>query len=185
MTCIVGLVHEGGVYIGGDAAGVDGADLRVRSDKKVYLNGEYAIGFAGSFRQGQLIHYKLAAPPVQADVELSQFMVTTFVDAVRSCLIEGGVADLQGGEMNRGTLIVGVRGRLFTIECDYNVGEEPGGFTAIGCGAPVALGVLFALRHSADVDPVTKVRTALEAAERFSAGVRGPFIVTKTAARRE
>ena len=35
MTCIVGLVHEGVVYIGGDSAGVGGMSLTVRADEKV------------------------------------------------------------------------------------------------------------------------------------------------------
>ena len=35
MTCIVGLVHEGVVYIGGDSAGVGGLSLTVRADEKV------------------------------------------------------------------------------------------------------------------------------------------------------
>ena len=39
MTCIVGLVHEGVVYIGGDSAGVGGMSLTVRADEKVFQNG--------------------------------------------------------------------------------------------------------------------------------------------------
>jgi hypothetical protein len=35
MTCIVGLVDNGTVYIGGDSAALFGWDLCIRSDKKV------------------------------------------------------------------------------------------------------------------------------------------------------
>ena len=37
MTCIVGLVHEGVVYIGGDSAGVAGLSLTVRGLAVVLL----------------------------------------------------------------------------------------------------------------------------------------------------
>ena len=43
MTCIVGLVHEGVVYIGGDSAGVGGMSLTVRADEKVFRNGEFLM----------------------------------------------------------------------------------------------------------------------------------------------
>ncbi len=39
MTCIVGLVDNGKVYIGGDSAGCAGYDVRIREDQKVFRNG--------------------------------------------------------------------------------------------------------------------------------------------------
>ena len=62
MTCIVGLVHEGVVYIGGDSAGVAGLSLVVRADEKVLRNGDFLMGFTTSFRMGQLLRYKLDPP---------------------------------------------------------------------------------------------------------------------------
>ena len=44
MTCIVGLVHEGVVYIGGDSAGVAGLSLTVRADEKVFRNSDFFDG---------------------------------------------------------------------------------------------------------------------------------------------
>ena len=41
MTCIVGLVEKGNVYIGGDSAGVGGYSLTVRADRKVFRNGDF------------------------------------------------------------------------------------------------------------------------------------------------
>jgi hypothetical protein len=50
MTCIVGLVDGGRVWLGGDSAGVSGWDLTVRADRKVFRNGPYVMGFTTSFR---------------------------------------------------------------------------------------------------------------------------------------
>ncbi|MEO3924086.1 hypothetical protein ABGB07_09550 [Micromonosporaceae bacterium B7E4] len=50
----------------------------------------------------------------------------------------------------------------------------------MGCGSEIALGALFATARTS-MSPKRRVTVALEAAERFSAGVRGPFLVEKSA----
>ena len=50
MTCIVGLLHNKTIYIGGDSAGSNSSDLRVRKDTKVFENGPFLMGFTTSFR---------------------------------------------------------------------------------------------------------------------------------------
>jgi hypothetical protein len=45
----------------------------------------------------------------------------------------------------------------------------------VGVGDEIALGALFATAQSR-MAPQRRVETALRAAERFSAGVRGPFV---------
>ena len=60
MTCIVGLVHNGIVYIGGDSAAItiDGVQF-LRSDPKVFIKEDFLIGFTSSYRMGQLIRFNL------------------------------------------------------------------------------------------------------------------------------
>ena len=101
-------------------------------------------------------------------------MATTFVDAVRERLKAGGWATKSNEQEHGGTFLVGVRGRLFEIGPDYQVGESMDGFSAVGCGDQVAHGALFASRGRPAMD---RVVTALAAAERFSAGVRRPFAI--------
>ena len=72
-----------------------------------------------------------------------------------------------------GTFIIGVRGRIFIVESDYQVIEPAARFAAVGSGAPYALGSLATSKGS----PVARVRQALAVAERFCAGVRAPFHV--------
>lgn len=179
MTCIVGLADCGSVYIGGDSAGVAGLDLTVRSDSKVFRSGEYVFGFTSSFRMGQLLRYKLAAPPPPDD-DVHRFMATVFVDMVRECLKAGGYARKSNEEESAGCFLVGVRGRLFEIASDYQVGENLDGYAAVGCGSQVALGAMYAAPLVAT--PYHRIKTALEAAERFSAGVRAPFAIVRTEA---
>lgn len=174
LTCIVGLVDEGTVYIGGDSAGVAGMELKVRADQKVFANGPIVMGFTDSFRMGQLLRYAFQCPPQLPSKAIEEYMVMDFVDAVRECLKEGGFAKEESGQESGGTFLVGYRGRLFEVSGDYQVGEALDGFSAVGSGAQVALGALYATRGR---EPEERLLTALEAAERYNAGVRGPFVI--------
>lgn len=176
MTCIVGLVAEDGtVWMGGDSAGVAGWDLVVRADQKVFTCDRFAFGFTTSFRMGQLLRYALTIPERHADEDLYGWLTTTFVDAVRECLSAGGFSKKKDGVETGGTFLVGYAGRLFTVEDNFQVGESVHGFTAVGCGESFALGYLW----DREGKPEALVRGALEAAEQFSAAVRGPFHIVK------
>lgn len=174
MTCIVGLIENGRVWMGGDSAGVSGLDITVRADPKVFRNGHFLIGFTSSFRMGQLLAYKLKVPAMEPGEDVFRYMVTTVVDAVRECLKEGGYAQRSNDAETGGSFLVGFRGRLFSIQSDYQVCESSRGFHAIGCGADYALG---SLASTAGQPGEERIRRALEIAELFSGGVRAPFRV--------
>jgi hypothetical protein len=174
VTAVVGLTHDRRTYIGADSAGIDdGWALVVRADAKVFRNGPYLFGFTSSFRMGQLLRWSLSPPAPTGDLE--RFMATTFVDAIRACLRDGGWARKDNEQESGGTFLVGTGGRLFRIEGDYQVGEPVDGYDAVGCGGAIALGALHATA-GLGLPPKTRVGMALRAAERFSGGVRGPFL---------
>jgi ATP-dependent protease HslVU (ClpYQ) peptidase subunit len=172
MTCIVGLVDGGRVWMGGNSAGVAGLDISLRADRKVFRNGEFLIGFTSSFRMGQLLHFRLQPPPLQPDQDLFRYMVCDFVEAVRTCLKDGGFAHRSNDVETGGFFLVGTQGRLFSIQDDYQVSEFSRGYHAIGCGAHYALGALYS---SAGQPADSRVLGALATAEHFSGGVRAPF----------
>jgi ATP-dependent protease HslVU (ClpYQ) peptidase subunit len=174
MTCIVGLVEDGEVWIGGDSAGVSGWDLAVRRDPKVFRKGPFLFGFTSSFRMGQLLRFKFE-PPAQPDgMSVEEYLATVFVDALRDCLKAGGYARKENEVEQAGTFLLGYAGRLFEIETDYQVAEHHAPFAAVGCGAAYALG---AMHVSEYVSPRTRIMAALKAAEAWSAGVRAPFVI--------
>lgn len=173
MTCIVGIAHQGAVYLGGDSAGVRGLDLSVRADRKVFTNGEFVMGFTTSFRMGQLLQFAFKPPMRHPSEDVMAFMVTKFVDALRDCLKAGGFAARKDEVEGAGSFLVGFSGRLFNIEEDYQVGESACGYHAIGCGDSLALGALYATQTV--TDPADRITVALHAAHKHSAGVRAPF----------
>lgn len=174
MTCIVGLVHNKNVYIGGDSAGVAGLQLALRADKKVFHNGPFLIGFSSSFRMGQLLRHAFDPPKRHPEVDIEKYMSTTFIDAVRRCFKDGGYLKKDNEEEKGGFFLVGFEGRLFNIQSDYQVGESLHGYDACGCGEDVALGSLETTKHL-KMQPGERLLTALKAAEVHSAGVRAPF----------
>ena len=180
MTCIVGLVDRGDVYIGADSAGVAEYDLMIRADEKVFRKGEFVFGFTSSFRMGQLLRYKFEPPDHPQRMSIYEYMVARFIDAVRECLKTGGYQKIKDNVDTGGFFLVGYRGCLFRVESDYQVGRTKIPFDAVGCGAPYALGALFA--SSAYSGPRTRILKAIKAAESFCTAVRGPFKILKCSA---
>lgn len=191
MTCIVGVVSRESVYVGGDSAGVGGWDLTVRRDAKVFRNGPFLMGFTTSFRMGQLLRYGLnvrgserydphqpALGECGPGVDPFRYMVTEFVDAVRTLLKAGGFAVKDKEQESGGTFLVGFRNRLFRVDSDFQVGESADGIDAVGAGAAVALGSLHTSgKMMPEIAAERRVTLALEAAERLNGAVRGPFVI--------
>ena len=101
-------------------------------------------------------------------------MVTIFIDAVRKCLKDGGYASKEKDQEWGGAFLVGYKGRLFMIQDNYQVAESVDNFQSVGCGEEIARG---ALCVTSGMAPELRIKSALEAAERYSAGVRGPFVI--------
>lgn len=178
MTCIVGMTHNGTVWMGGDSAGTAGnMNQRIRADKKVFIKEGMIIGFCGSFRMGDILKHKLQVPtPVNGDVD--SFMVNQFVDALRDCLeSENKSAGLTGHDRLYPSILVGLRGRLYNIESDYQCGRPEDGYDAVGSGSSVAVGAMHAAPEG--ITPRRRITIALEAASRMDAAVRPPFHILK------
>jgi hypothetical protein len=175
MTCVIGLLDQNGdIYMGADSAGVAGYSLQIRADKKIGINGDYIMGFTGSFRMGQLLLHGFNPPKINNKKDLYIYMVTDFINAVRKCLLAGGFAQKKDEVEKGGTFIVGYQSKLFCIENDYQVGMVVDNFMACGCGKDIALGCL-ASTEGIGYKPKDRILIALECAEKYNAGVRSPF----------
>ncbi len=143
MTCIVAVSHNGIVTMGCDSAGVDGHyNLSTRNDPKIFKVGDVLIGFTTSFRMGQLLGFNLHVPTYHKDTDVLGYLVVDFVDAVRTCLKDGGYSSISNNKEEGGEFLVGIFGRVFKIQDDFQIQENVCGFDACGCGAPYALGAM-------------------------------------------
>jgi hypothetical protein len=173
VTCIVGIEVDGGVLIGGDSATSNRHYQAVWADvPKVFELGPYVFGFTTSWRMGQLLRYRLdVREPDGWDVD--RYMATTFVDAVRQTLKDGGWLTKKDEREDGGCFLVGVRGRLYRIDDDFQCARMADGYDAVGSGDLIALGSLYTTRD--DPEPQRRVLAALGASSHFAVGVLPPF----------
>ena len=71
----------------------------------------------------QAVRYGFTPPEPKPDADLHGHMCTTFVDALRACLKDGGWAtkDKEQEVRGRSAFLAGVHGRLFKVQSDYQV----------------------------------------------------------------
>lgn len=175
MTCIVGLEHGGRVYIGGDSAGVSGYDVTVRSDEKVFENGNFIMGFTDSFRMGQILRYSFEPPDHDPRISEMKYLVTSFMDEIRNEYRDKGFMQKENEAESGGVFLLGYNGSLYYIDSDFQVGKSADGYMAIGCGDSYALGSMHSTQNLKD--PEKRIRLALEAAAHHNSGVRAPFMI--------
>ena len=188
MTCIVGLIDDGEVYMGSDSAGVQGWDLRLRSDNKVFQIKDMLIGFTTSFRMGQILRFalplNLAPYPYSgySQDEVERYMYLDFLENVRELFKIKGYSKIENNNEAGGEFLVGFQGQLWSVYEDFQIAQFDIPFQAIGCGASFAMGALSVIWEEGKcwpIEPKQMIQMALCTAEKFSAGVRGPFNVLK------
>lgn len=182
MTCIIGLVDNGKIYIGGDSAASSGWNTRTTAVAKVFRFGEFLIGCTGSIRALELLQFHLQVTARSEDENDDlRYMVTVFAEAVRQCLKEHGCAKVENNqEQSDSEFLVGYRGKLFSIQANFQVCAFTDAFDAIGVGGEYALGALMALKN---LSPIERIQAALEIAAYFSNGVRAPFHILEQLSR--
>lgn len=174
MTCIVGMAHEGNVWIGADSAAGDGWAVRPTHVPKVFARGPFIIGYTVSFRMGQLLQFHLDVQPQDGESSDLEYIVKRFIAAVRDCLKEGGYTTIKDSKEEGGGFLVGYREHVYSVGDEFQVTESFDGFDACGCGGEFALGAMAALDQ---LEPEARVRRALGISAYFSGGVCGPFTV--------
>jgi ATP-dependent protease HslVU (ClpYQ) peptidase subunit len=173
MTCIVAIKNSNRVIIGADSCGSEENIGVVRVPPKVFVKGNYGFGFSHSFRLGQIIEHVFEPPPISSKVtdnELIAHMVKNFIPQLKSTLEDHGYP-YHEDEKEGWALIIGIHGRILTIESDWQVGLDDLDLTAIGSGAEYALGALYV----SDKEPLETATAALMAANKFCPSVMTPF----------
>lgn len=164
MTCIVGIAHEGIVYMGGER-GVSNGDILVPALKsKIIQVDNFLVGYSGTgFGVGQLA--TLAEYP-QSDENLDMELRTLFAKSMRKLIRKYG-----GIENGSHDLLVGGYGRIFEVYTD-DWGIVELSETAVGSGSSYAIGSLYSTQ---DKEPLYRVHEALNASIQYSPTCAGPI----------
>lgn len=172
MTCIVGIKTDDNVLIAGDLQGSSYYVKQDRSDTKVFRVGDFIFGMSGSYRDINLLKYRLKIPRA-FDGHTDEFIHIDFLDAVRQVLRDQGAEIVKDSVSRTHSNILfayidaNKKPRLMCIQGDYQIAETAFDYAAIGSGMEVALGALYGAdqRGAMAEDHAT---IALNAAARFN-----------------
>lgn len=173
MTCIVGIAHQGKVYMGGDRGMSDETFIKSMMKPKIKRNGSLLIGYAANLGTGQLAQMiQFPEPPTS---NLDTYMRTDFVRALKDAYEYYSIGvDVHDSDKAAADLLVGVHGCLFEVYTDdWSVGEY--NEVASGSGASYAMGSLYSTREWDN--PKQRVREAVHAAIKYSPSCQGPVDV--------
>jgi ATP-dependent protease HslVU (ClpYQ) peptidase subunit len=175
MTCVVGLVEGGRVYMGADSALCDGYEVRAMAGTKMARVGEMLIGHTGTTRLLQLVQYMVKPVAQPEGMSDEEWLVSVFIADVRRVVKENGYTKVENAvESMDGGLLIAYRKHLYLVGASYQLCETKDGFEAIGCGREYAIGAMLAL---VDRWPRERLLRSLECAAVVCANVCAPFVV--------
>lgn len=168
MTCIVGITDGNTVYMGADRGASDNEAILSLARPKVFVNGDWLIGYSGSMGNGQLLQF-LTLPAVAEDDDVFKLLRFDVVEELKSAIDTYGNDNVEDNT----DLLIGCKGRLFEITIgDWGVAEVLE--TAIGSGGSFALGSLYtSLYHNYSIEE--RLTHALNAAITYSPTCQGPI----------
>jgi hypothetical protein len=166
--------------MGADSAAVSGWEREEIAVPKLFSLGPLLVGVAGAPRVADVLRYAPYESPLFAQgasthKRLHAALVSDFVPWLRRLSDEEGLTAQDEGHtvlVGNTALLVGCCGLVFTVNADFAVITFADGYTAIGTGAPYALGALFLAAHG---DPAAAVLTALQASAKYCTRVFEPF----------
>lgn len=185
MTCIIGMVESGEVYMGADSIVSIGDSEYDYGPTKIVAIGSMMVAECGSVRVGQLISWVDLPVPEGAALsalsgrELYSWLCTKWVPALRAKLEEAqSLRNKDGMASTNSAYLVGINGTLWYLASDFSLIEIPESrWHCAGNGEDVAWGAMHATRDSADCE--ARIMGALEAAAALKSGVGGALYVRK------
>jgi 20S proteasome alpha/beta subunit len=168
MTCIVGIVDKGVIYIGADRGASDEESIISLSRPKIHVRDGWIFGYSGSLGTGQLL--EIIDLPIP-DKDVYRLIRKDIVSAMKSAIEDYG----NGDSDHASDFLIGADGMLFEFNTsDWSVAEVKE--TAVGSGGPFALGSLYTSKHLSVED---RIKTAVESAIQYSPTCQSPIDILK------
>lgn len=172
MSLLVGLEHDGHIYMGSDSQSTIGSHIRMLPHGKIFKKPGYIIGYTGSMRTAQLI--------IEMDFPKK---IKYLPDTIRVILEEHGAVssvkdDDDVGEfpIMQSNLLVGHKGKLYEIGLDFALIQRIEPFHALGDAREYAFGVLHATEG---MSPRKRITMALECGAKYCNSVGGKLYIER------
>lgn len=173
MTAILGLEHDGSVYIAGERMWSGASDAAILARPKVWLSNGIAWGCSGKSRLSDLIRY--ASRPLKPPrTEIGAFVVTELIPWVRDLARSDGIEE-SFTEDDFGAL-VGIRGELWTL-AGPEAERSAEGYASTGNNDAASL---VGLACTAGKSPTWRLRKVMAAMSKHVPGVGGRVDVVNT-----
>lgn len=175
MTCIVGLEKHGMLSFGGDSITVRSYTKTINRDSKVFQRDSLLFGTTGPVRLRNLLQYRLEIPVWAASHDPMTYLMNDFLEALHACFHNDGFEqEDKGRRFFEGRILLGLRSKLYIVGDEYNIGRPSDSYCAIGVGEEYASGSLHTTEQM-NMEPLQRLRLALEAAAYHNTDVAGPF----------
>jgi len=172
MTVCIGIAEQGRVHMGADSVVAGGYVTFRRSMPKIFQNGAFLIGVAGTARVAELMRYTELPIPTG---DIDRFMSTVFAEYVRELMrVSGHLSKENEVESIDSKMIIGVHGTLWISDELFSFSRPEPAEYAIGAGDEIAMGALYATRGQ---KPMKRISTALRAAGEYGTGIGPPYIL--------
>lgn len=173
-TCIVGIAHKGTVWMGCDSMASSAYLKLALKEPKIFRNGDMLFGVCGTVRIRDVIEF--TTPPERGESMTSdrEYLVRSYAPTLRNAMKDAGILEtVDGIDEWGGAMLIGYRGKLYSMEGDFALMEQKEWATGSGC--EYALGSLF----STSGEPQKRIKTALMAACEYSPSCGPPLLVAK------
>ena len=173
MTVIIGLEHEGKVWMGGDSASTSGYHQRRLADPKIFVASDILFGGTGSSRISQIMQYHFSVREQLPSEDDHAYLITLVVPEMRSVLLlHGAMGKDEGRDDGYNSFLMGYRGKLYSFFSDFQLNRYDDGFDAVGAGREYAVGAMGASAH---LEPKKRIKQALEITALWNTTVCSPF----------
>src|ERR1035437_6947795 len=137
MTVIAAIRTSTSILMGGDSARRTDGSIALVAAPKVFMNGDYLFGVAGSPRLAEILKYQFRPPRKIVSATWDQFLARSFAPKLKVALgTEVGLVDKSG-------ILVGTKGGgIFEVTGNWFVNQSREQYAAIGSGGDWALGSL-------------------------------------------
>lgn len=160
MSVAIGIETDGGAWLAVDSAiSEDGiCDL---GGGKLIKRGSYAIASVGYARAADVLMHHLDVPGPVSDEHVMSWAVTSLVPALQTLADDHDPWKGKDDADDGWSLLVAVGGVILSVGGDYAIHRSQRGYQALGTGAAVALGALYATQgEDARIRCVSAVRAA-------------------------
>ncbi len=182
MTVIAACIdQDASIWMGCDTISLHrGNNVKRSAESKIFRLGEMLVGASGTVHAGQIVEHHLGDLSIPDEENLIPWLVREFIVPLRVAMKEyGGECKNRDGDNEMdGRLLIGLRGRLFEVDCGYGIYPHASCFAAIGCADQEALaGMFIATKLKPEMHARGIVMCGLEAAAEYDINIRPPFEV--------